>query len=135
MGVPPFLVASSTQAIIAQRLLRRICKECKAEVEADPAICHAADITDEQIAANKFYGGKGCPVCRGGGFRGRIAVYEIMVMNSRLRDLAFRVATTDQIREQAIRDGMHTLMMDGVRKVFSGMSTVDEVLTVAKKTD
>jgi type II secretory ATPase GspE/PulE/Tfp pilus assembly ATPase PilB-like protein len=135
MGVPPFLVASSIQAIIAQRLLRTLCVDCKVEATPDPHACKAAGLTDAQIADNTFYGVKGCPTCRGGGYKGRRAIYEIMVMNPRLRDMAFNVATTDQIRDQAVRDGMHTLLMDGVRKALAGVTTVEEVLTVAKRVD
>ncbi len=132
MGVAPFLVASSVQAIIAQRLVRRICPDCKEEIQPDVSILKSAGITDEQINNNKFYGGAGCEACKGQGFRGRRGIYEIMVMNSRLREMAFKIATTDAIRNQAVRDGMHTLLMDGVRKVLEGMTTAEEILTVAK---
>ncbi|MBN2711257.1 MAG: Flp pilus assembly complex ATPase component TadA [Planctomycetes bacterium] len=135
MGVAPFLVASSIQAVIAQRLIRRICPECKKETMPDMGILKSAGFTDEQINNNKFYTGDGCDNCKGLGFRGRRAVYEIMVMNTRLRDMAFNVDTTDNIRNQAIRDGMHTLLMDGTRKVLEGVTTAEEILTVAKKMD
>jgi len=135
MDVAPFLVASSVQAIIAQRLVRRICPECKQQVQPEIPLLKAAGLTDEQIARNKFWGGAGCDNCKNIGFRGRRAIYEILVMNPRLRDMAFQVATTDALREQAIRDGMHTLLMDGLRKVVEGVTTVQEILTVAKKVD
>ena len=135
MEVPPFLVASSIQAIVAQRLLRTICKNCREKFSPDTALLRSTGLTDAQMASNDFYRGKGCDTCRGGGYKGRLAIYEIMVMNTRLRDMAFNIATTDQLREQAIRDGMHTLMMDGMRKVLSGVTTVEEVLSVAKKVD
>jgi type IV pilus assembly protein PilB len=135
MGVPPFLVASSIQGIVAQRLIRRICPECKIQINADVPVLKAAGMTDAQIESNTFYSGEGCDNCKGLGFRGRRAIYEIMVMSSRIRDMAFNVDTTDNIRAQAIRDGMHTLLMDGLRKVVEGVTTVQEVLTVAKKVD
>lgn len=134
MGVPPFLVASSIQAVLAQRLVRRICPDCKREIPPETHLLKEAGLSEEQIAKNRFYSGAGCDACKNVGFRGRRAIYEIMVMNSRLRDLAFHIATTDQLREQAIRDGMHTLLMDGLRKVLDGTTTIQEVLTVAKKT-
>ncbi len=135
MGVPPFLAASSIQAVLAQRLIRRICPECKNEVPPEIPLLKSAGVPDEQINNNKFFAGTGCANCKESGFKGRRAIYEIMVMNSRLRELAFNTATTDAIREQAVRDGMHTLLMDGLRKVFDGTSTIGEVLAVAKRVD
>ncbi len=135
IGLPPFLVASSIQAVLAQRLIRVLCTQCKKPAPPEVPLLKAAGLTDEQIAENKFFVGSGCDHCRDIGFRGRRAVYEIMVMNSRLRDLAFGSATTDEIRSQAIRDGMNTLLMDGVRKVIEGVSTVQEILAVAKRLD
>lgn len=133
MGLPPFLVASSIQAILAQRLVRTICIECKKEMEPEIPLLKGAGLTDDQIKGSKFFTGEGCETCRQIGFKGRRAIYEIMVMNSRLRDLAFASATTDAIRDQAVRDGMHTLLMDGVRKVIEGVTTVQEIMTVAKR--
>lgn len=133
MGVAPFLVASSIQAILAQRLVRRICPECKHEIPPEIPALKSAGVSDELIAANKFYAGKGCDNCKSLGFKGRRGIYEIMVMNSRLRDMAFNVETTDNIRRQAVRDGMHTLLDDGVRKVFEGVTTINEILSVAKR--
>lgn len=135
MGVAPFLVASSIQAILAQRLIRRLCPECKREIEPDVALLKSAGMTDDQIRNNKFYGAVGCDNCKKSGFRGRRAVYEIMEMNPRLREMAFKCAPTDDLRDQAIRDGMHTLLMDGIRKVLEGITTIEEVLTVAKRVD
>ncbi len=135
MGVAPFLVASSIQAIIAQRLIRRICPECKQPAPPDLGACKAAGFSDAEIKSTTFYAGAGCENCKNIGFRGRRGIYEIMVMNSRLRDMAFNTDTTDNIRNQAVRDGMHTLLMDGVRKVIEGVTTVPEILTVAKKVD
>lgn len=135
MGVAPFLVASSIQAILAQRLVRRICPECKHEIPPELPALRSAGVTDQMIAANKFYAGTGCDNCKGLGYRGRRGIYEIMVMNSRLRDMAFNVDTTDNIRKQAVRDGMHTLLDDGIRKVFEGVTTIGEVLANAKRLD
>ncbi len=133
MGVAPFLVASSIQAVLAQRLIRRICNECKQPAEPDQALLRAAGMSEEQIKNHTFFAGAGCENCKGLGFRGRRAIYEIMVMNPRLREMAFNIEPTDTIRSQAIRDGMHTLLMDGLRKVAEGNTTVEEVLSVAKQ--
>ncbi|MHC4872268.1 MAG: GspE/PulE family protein [Planctomycetota bacterium] len=135
MGVAPFLVASSIQAIIAQRLVRLICAECKDEMEPNVTKLKAAGITEDQISANTFYEGKGCDNCKGKGFRGRKGIYEILVMGSRMRELTFASASTDELRTQAVKDGMHTLLMDGARKVLNGTTVIEEVLTVAKSID
>ncbi len=133
MGVAPFLVASSIQAVLAQRLVRRICPDCKQEIEPETALLKSAGVSQQLIDANKFFGGAGCDTCKNLGYKGRRAIYEIMVMNTRLRDMTFNVDTTDNIRRQAVRDGMHTLLDDGIRKVFDGVTTIGEILSVAKR--
>jgi type IV pilus assembly protein PilB len=135
MKIPPFLVASSVQAVLAQRLIRTICVDCKEEAPANVPLLKSAGLTDAQIQDNKFYTGKGCDSCKGKGYRGRRAIYEIMVLNTRIRELAFNEASTDQIRTQAINDGMNTLLMDGVRKVLEGITSVDQILSVAKNVE
>lgn len=132
IGVAPFLVASSIQAVMAQRLIRTICPDCKVPVDADVIQLKAVGLREEQIQGRTFYVGKGCTTCRGTGYRGRKGIFELMVMNNRLRELAFNKGSTDEIRAQAIRDGMHTLFMDGLRKVLDGWTTLEEVLGEAK---
>jgi type IV pilus assembly protein PilB len=135
MGVPPFLIASSVQAVLAQRLVRRICNDCKHEIAPETALLKSAGVPDDLIAANKYYAGSGCDTCRNSGFKGRQGIYEIMIMTARLREMAFQRETTDHIRRQAVADGMHTLLDDGIRKVFDGITTMGEVLSVAKRMD
>jgi len=135
MGVPKFLVASSIQAILAQRLVRMICPECKAPTQPDIPRLRALGVRDDQIEGHTFYAGAGCDSCNGQGYRGRRAIYEILVMNKSIRTMTFNGETTDKIRDQAIKDGMHTLVMDGIRKVMAGESTAEEVLSVAKASD
>jgi type IV pilus assembly protein PilB len=132
MKIPPFLVASSILTIQAQRLVRTICPDCKAETDIDSVRLAHCGAKWEQFRGRRVYRGAGCNACRGTGFRGRKGIYEILVMNNRLRELAIRKATTDQLREQACRDGMHTLLDDGLHKVFDGWTTLDEVLAEAK---
>ena len=132
MGVAPFLVASSIQAIMAQRLVKVICQECRQPAEPDRVKLKAFGITDDQIDAHEFFEGTGCDNCRNSGFRGRKGIFEMMVMNNRLREMAFNKATTEAIREQALKDGMYTLFRDGLRKVLTCMTTLQEVLSVAK---
>lgn len=132
MGVPPFLVASSIQAVMAQRLVRTICNNCKQPYQEDLPRLKAVGLRDDQIQEHTFYRGVGCEVCNNLGFKGRKGIFELMVMNNRLRELAFNRATTDEIREQARRDGMHMLLEDGLRKILAGLTTLDEVLAEAK---
>lgn len=132
LGVPPFLVASSIQAVMAQRLIRLICPDCKTPNEGDLQKLRVLGLTKEQIQGKMAYRGTGCETCRGVGFRGRRGLFEVMVMNNKLREMAFQKAATDAIREQAIHDGMHTLFMDGLRKVLDGWTTLEEVLAEAK---
>ena len=135
LGIPPFLVSSSIQAIIAQRLVRVICEDCREPAPPDTARLRAAGLRPDQIEGHTFFRGKGCETCRTIGFKGRKAIYEVLVLNNRIREMTFHRATTDELRKQAVRDGMHTLLMDGVRKVMDGVTTIEEVLVVAKATD
>jgi len=132
MGVAPFLVASSIQAIVAQRLVRNICNDCKVPTKPDVVRLKAVGLRDEQIQGRTFYTGQGCASCRNSGYRGRKGLFEMMVMNSRLREMTFNKDTTDNIRAQALRDGMNTLFMDGLRKVLDSITTLEEVLAEAK---
>ena len=133
MGVAPFLVASSIQAVQAQRLIRTICPDCKKPVEEDPNRLRSVGLRDEQFKGRTFYRGEGCKNCNSIGFKGRKGIYEIMVMNTRLREMCFNKGTTDALRDQARRDGMHTLLDDGLRKVIEGWTTLEEVLGEAKQ--
>ncbi len=133
MGIKPFLVASSIQAIMAQRLVRIICKECK-EVDdsPDPKLLRLCDFRPEQLSGAKFYKGKGCSACNNTGFRGRKGLFEMMIMNSELRELAFNLAPISQIRKAAKASGMFSLLQDGQRKILMGMTTLDEVAKIAQ---
>ncbi|MGH7144100.1 MAG: GspE/PulE family protein, partial [Planctomycetota bacterium] len=134
MGVAPFMVASSIQAIMAQRLVRMICQACKKPYhdEADFNKLRSLGVTDDELKGRNLWHGEGCQVCLNRGFKGRKGIMEIMVMNQRLRNLAFESATTDIIRAQARRDGMKTLLEDGIRKVLDGLTHIDEVMAEAK---
>ncbi|HEY3323131.1 MAG TPA: ATPase, T2SS/T4P/T4SS family [Planctomycetota bacterium] len=133
MGMAPFLVASSVQAVQAQRLIRTLCPDCKQPDVMDPIKLKSVGLREEQFANKTLYKPVGCTTCRERGFKGRKGIYEIMVLNSRLREMAFQKSTTDSLREQARRDGMHTLLDDGLRKVLDGWTTLEEVLAEAKQ--
>jgi type IV pilus assembly protein PilB len=133
MGVKPFLVASSIQAIMAQRLVRVLCKECKAiDTSPDPHFLRLLSITPEDMKKHPIYKGVGCPRCSGTGFKGRIAIFEMMELNSQIRDLAFSRASTSDLRKAARAGGMRTLLDDGRVKVFRGVTTPEEISRVTQ---
>jgi type IV pilus assembly protein PilB len=133
MGVKPFLVASSIQAIMAQRLVRVICKECKVvDEEPDPHYLRLLSITPEDIKKNPVYKGTGCSKCQGTGFKGRQGIFELVELNSEIRELAFSKAPTAELRKAAIASGMRTLMEDGKIKIFKGVTTLQEVAEIAQ---
>lgn len=135
MGVPAYLVAGSVIGILAQRLVRVNCPKCKVPDEYTEAELAAAGITPEMAAEANFMKGRGCNNCGGGGYRGRLGVFELMTMNSRVRELAFQGATTQEIGREARKLGMTTLYDDAIRKVCSGITTLEEVFRVSKKAE
>jgi type IV pilus assembly protein PilB len=133
MGVKPFLVASSIQAIMAQRLVRVICKKCKeVDPNPDPQDLRLLDITPEDVEKYPMYKGAGCSQCQNTGFKGRIGIFEMIEMNNELRELAFRKATAGEIRKAAKASGMRTLMEDGKLKIFKGTTTPAEVARITQ---
>jgi type IV pilus assembly protein PilB len=129
LGIKPFLVASSIQAVMAQRLIRVICDECKeVDPSPDPYVLRLCGLTPEKIAGRPVYRGRGCGRCNNTGYRGRKGIFEVMVMNHEIRELAFKRAPTNQIKRAARAAGMRTLLDDGQRKILSGMTTAEEVM-------
>jgi type IV pilus assembly protein PilB len=133
MGVKPFLVASSVQAIMAQRLVRRICSGCKEPMTYDRKSLISIGLKPEEVKNVTFYHGAGCPRCRNKGFRGRTALFELMELDTTLRDMTFRREPLTELRKHARAIGMVTLREDGVRKVLGGNTTIPEVLEVTAK--
>jgi type IV pilus assembly protein PilB len=128
MGIEPFNVASAVNLIAAQRLVRRICKECKQEHEYTPEELTALGFTEEQASGLTFYKGEGCDTCSDTGYKGRAGLYEIMAMSPELRRLILKEASTEDLQNQAVKDGMLTLRMDGMVKVKKGVTTLEEVV-------
>ena len=128
MGIEPFNVASAVNLIVAQRLVRRICKECKQEHEYTPEELAALGLTPEELAGITFYKGSGCDTCNGTGYKGRAGLYEVMALSPELRRLVLRGASTAEVTEQAVKDGMLTLRMDGLEKIRKGVTTLEEVV-------
>ncbi|MCZ7607158.1 MAG: ATPase, T2SS/T4P/T4SS family [Planctomycetota bacterium] len=135
MGVKPFLVASAVQAILAQRLVRVLCKHCKQPHKPDATELKTVGLRPEQVAGKTLYQAVGCKQCGGHGYRGRMGVYELLEMNSVIRELTFQQASSLKIRNEARQNGMTTLQEDGVRKVLIGTTTIDEVLTITHRDD
>jgi type IV pilus assembly protein PilB len=135
MGVQPFLVASSVMAVMAQRLIRVSCPKCKEPYKPDPSELQQFSITPEEAAQSTFMRGKGCNHCQHTGYRGRLAVFELMTMNSTLRDMAFRSEPTQNIRRQARLFGMKTLVDDAKEKALRGVTTLTEVYKLATARD
>ncbi|MBX3471326.1 MAG: Flp pilus assembly complex ATPase component TadA [Planctomycetes bacterium] len=138
MGVKPFLVASAVLAILAQRLLRRLCPKCKEPIEIrDLPDWQLASVglKPEQVRGKQLFGPVGCDNCNGSGYRGRLGVYELLEMGPQVRELAFNEAHTTEIRKAAIQNGMTSLQVDGVRKVLDGLTTIDEVLVITHRQD
>jgi type IV pilus assembly protein PilB len=130
IGVPPFLVASSVIAIMAQRLVRVVCPKCKEPDQPPEAEIRAAGLTPAQAAQATFMRGRGCSYCNHTGYRGRTGIFELLRMNSALRDMTFSQEPTQAIRRQARLMGMRTLLEDGVAKAVAGRTTLEEVLTI-----
>ena len=135
LGVPSYLVSSSVIAILAQRLVRVICGKCKESITIPDAELEAAGIPPEVARNAEFAKGQGCGACSGKGFRGRLGIYELMLMSPKIREKAFNNRPTPEIRKLAIQEGMSTLYMDGISKVVRGITTLSEVYKVAKKTE
>ncbi len=136
MGVKPFLVASSIQAIMAQRLVRVICKKCRVVDEnPDPHHLRLVGIDPAEIKKRPVYKGAGCPACQNTGYKGRLGIFEMVEMNSELRELAFKRATTAELRRGAKASGMRALVEDGKMKIFKGTTTPEEVARITQTED
>lgn len=133
MGVPGYLVASSVVAVIAQRLVRVICNKCKVPHQPSEAQLEEAGITPEMAREANFARGKGCGYCQKKGYRGRVAIFELMIVNSKIREMIFEARSSVEIRDAAVKIGMKTLYDDGIRQVLQGVTTIEEVFRVAKK--
>jgi len=132
MGIEPFLVTSSVIGIMAQRLLRVICDNCREEYTPDEESLLNIGITPEMTAGKKFYRGKGCPACLNTRYRGRIGVFELMLMDDSIKNLILKTSDANAIKNMAVKKGMITLRHDGAQKVFDGITTIEEVFRVTQ---
>jgi type IV pilus assembly protein PilB len=131
MGVEPFLVTASVNLIVAQRLARRVCKDCKKpDIEVTPEALTVAGMKPAEAKACKPMRGKGCKTCADTGYKGRVALYEVMLLKDPLKDLILQGASTTELKHEAIRLGMNTLRRSGLNKINEGMTTLEEILRV-----
>ena len=128
MGLEPFLISASLEGVLAQRLLRRICKTCRTAYEPDKDVVNMLDVDALEIANKKFYYGKGCPDCSRSGYKGRQGLFELMTINDQLRSLITQKAPTLVLKQKAIESGMRPLRDDGLRCIFDGHTSIEEVL-------
>jgi type IV pilus assembly protein PilB len=133
MGIKPFLVASSIQAIMAQRLVRVLCKDCKAPNERpDPEDLRVCGFNTDEIKGKTIYKAAGCSHCNNSGYRGRQGIFEMLEMNQELRELAFSRAGVNQLRKAAAATGMNTLLRDGQRKILRGVTSLEELSRITQ---
>lgn len=128
MGVQPFLVSATLEGVLAQRLLRTICKQCRAPYEPSLSILNQLNLSQEDIGGNSFHTGSGCSACGNSGYKGRKGLYELLDMSDPIRDMITKRAPTLELRQKAIELGMVTLRQDGLRNIYDGETTVEEVL-------
>lgn len=130
MGVEPFLISSSLLLVVAQRLARKICQNCKKEYKVDKKVLLRYGVEEKDIDTFKVYKGEGCEICNYTGYKGRVALYEVMGISDNLKELITKGATTQEIKEQANREGMKNLREVGLMKVSQGVTTLEEVSRV-----
>ena len=132
MGIEPFLVASSVEAVMAQRLVRTICSHCKVEQKVEPNYLRRIGFPEDEVETAKFWHGLGCEQCRQFGYQGRMGIYELLIVNEALRPLILNRAAASTMAQKAIENGMRTLRIDGWNKVRAGQTTIEEVLRVTQ---
>ena len=133
MGIEPFLVTSSVIAIIAQRLVRVLCPKCKAAYIPDNESLANLGIDRQQLDRHLLYRKQGCAACMNTGYRGRTAIFEILIMDDPIKNLILKTSDSNQISDLAMKRGMTNLLADGAKKVLEGTTTIEEVFRVSKR--
>jgi type IV pilus assembly protein PilB len=128
MGVEPFLISSTLEAVLGQRLLRSICRQCRATYQPNEALLAELGISRQEIGDKQFFYGKGCDACNNTGYKGRKGIYELLKVTDPIRELINERAPTVTLKQKAVELGMVTLRQDGFRSIFAGDTTVEEVL-------
>lgn len=130
MGIEPFLVSSSVVMILAQRLVRKICENCKEKIEVPTNVLTDIGFSPEEAKSLECYKGKGCEQCGGTGYKGRVALYEVMPVKEEIKELVLKGVSDIEIKKEAVRLGMRTLRYSGLEKVKEELTTIEEVLRV-----
>ncbi len=130
MGIEPFLVSASVLLILAQRLSRKVCQQCKFEEDVPESVLLDLGFSKDEINTFKCFKGKGCSACSGTGYKGRIALYEVMPVKEEIKELILKGASTSEIKRTAVKLGMKTLRMSGLTKIKEGLTSIEEVLRV-----
>jgi type IV pilus assembly protein PilB len=128
MGIEPFLISSAVILILAQRLIRKICMDCREPIKVHPQLLIDLGIPADEVKSFEVYKGKGCPICNNTGYKGRVGLYEVMPMKEEVKELILSRASTSEIKKEAIRLGMKTLRQSGIMKIKDGVTTIEEVL-------
>jgi type IV pilus assembly protein PilB len=128
MGLPTFLITATVEAVLAQRLVRKICQNCRTEFSPAPEVCMEMGLSVEEASTKKFYYGKGCEKCNNTGYKGRMGIYELLVMNDTLREMVVAEASLDDFRTECRKFGMRTLRETGMGMIHNGFSSIDEIL-------
>ena len=128
MGIEPFLISSAIVLILAQRLIRKVCMECREPVKVHPQLLIDLGIPPDEVKSFPVYKGKGCPLCNNTGYKGRVGLYEVMTMKEEIKELVLSRASTSEVKKEAIRLGMKTLRQSGIAKIKEGVTTIEEVL-------
>jgi type IV pilus assembly protein PilB len=128
LGVEPYLLSATLEAIIAQRLVRRICEECKKEYEPSEEELFELELSPEMVRGKRFYYGEGCKRCNGTGYKGRQGIFEIMLLSEKLKQLVIDGVSTAELRKAARAEGMRTLREAGILAIYDGYTTIEEVV-------
>jgi type IV pilus assembly protein PilB len=128
MGIQPFMITATVEAILAQRLVRRVCSNCREPIEVTDRILAQLSMTRDELGERRFYRGKGCDTCNNTGYKGRVGLFELMIMNDDLREMIIQGSSTDELRDRAMEFGLVTLRSAGMKFAFEGTTTVDEVI-------
>jgi len=128
MGIPPFLITATLDSILAQRLVRKICPDCREQTMPSTDLLAQLDLTPEDVLDKKIYRGKGCATCNNTGFKGRTGLFEHMIINNAIREAINTGASTEKLRDVGLQSGMQPLRTSGLEKLYGGVTTIEEVI-------
>jgi type IV pilus assembly protein PilB len=128
MGVEPFLIASTLEAVLAQRLIRRVCTQCRAAFMPEASLLRQVGVNPEDVGGKAFSFGQGCALCNQSGYKGRLGIFEFLRITDQQRELIMKRSPAIVLRQKALEEGMRTLRESGLRGIFNGLTTIEEVI-------